>query len=187
MAEFMVLTPQLESLYKELKRRIHRLQSGGTVDSIINVGADPGNQIGASFQALKSLALRYDKNNSLAKLLWADRKREEQIVALFLFDEQITQKQMLALLEHCVNYEVAEYAGSQWLVNRDNVNAILQDSLECENVMVQVALIATSARLLMLHERGLKSADSIAKQYILRSYGDDYLEFMAERYRFKYV
>ena len=187
MAEFMVLTPQLESLYKELKRRIHRLQSGGTVDSIINVGADPGNQIGASFQALKSLALRYDKNNALAKLLWADRKREEQIVALFLFDENITPKQIISLLERCVNYEVAEYAGSQWLVNRYDVNAILQDSLNCGNVMVQVALLATAARLLMLHERGLKSADPIAKQYILRSYCEDYLEYMAERYRFKYV
>lgn len=187
MTEFMVLTPQLESLYKELKRRIHRLQSGGTVDSIINVGADPGNQIGASFQALKSLALRYDKNNALAKLLWADKKREEQIVALFLFDERIACVQILSLLERCVNYEVAEYAGSQWLVNRDDINVILQESVNCGNVMVQVALIAASARLLMLHERGLKNADSVAKQYILRSYGDDYLEFMAERYRFKYV
>ncbi len=186
MAEFIVLTPELESMYKQLKRRIHRLQSGGTIDSIIGIGVDPGNQIGASFQALKNLAAAYDEDDKLARMLWADSKREEQIVAMFLFKNNLDAEQVVALLNNAVSYEVAEYAGSQWIANNIHVDDLLDKLFHEENEMVQIAMISASARLLMLKERGISEVSQVAEQYIVRTYSTHYAEMVARRYRFKY-
>ena len=58
------------------------------------IGADTRGQIGASYLSLKNLAGQYQPDLRLAQLLWGTKKREEQIVACFLFPvhELITEK-----------------------------------------------------------------------------------------------
>ena len=55
-----------EQTFKEISRRIFRLQNGRSLDSMENVGADTTGQIGASYLSLKNLATRYPKDQRLA-------------------------------------------------------------------------------------------------------------------------
>ena len=79
--DFKIVNKKSEFLYQEILRRIHRLQSGATIDSLKTVGANTDNQIGASYVSLKQLASQYQPNETLALLLWNTQKREEQIIA----------------------------------------------------------------------------------------------------------
>ena len=77
------ISKETEQTFKEISRRIFRLQNGRSLDSMENVGADTRGQIGASYLSLKNLATRYPKEQKLAQLLWGTGRREEQIVACF--------------------------------------------------------------------------------------------------------
>ena len=180
------VNPVDKALYLQLKCRIYRQQSGGTLDSIVNLGVNVSNQIGAPLMALKQVVSKYDKNSAVANLLWDDNRREEQIVALFLFEENLSQYQVVHILECCVNSEVAEYAGSQWIANRADANELLEKAFSSTSPMVQIAMVVASAKLLMMHERGVMQVAPVAKEYILRRYEDKYCELVANRYRFKY-
>lgn len=180
------VNPVDKALYLQLKCRIYRQQSGGTLDSIANLGVNVSNQIGAPLMALKQVVSKYEKNSVVANLLWDDNRREEQIAALFLFEDNLPQNRVVQILEHCVNSEVAEYAGSQWIANRSDANELLEMAFLSESPMVQVAMIVASAKLLIMQERGIIQATPLAKEYIMRRYEDRYCELVASRYRFKY-
>ena len=57
--DFELIDKTADTQFKELERRIWRLQSGGTIDSLKTIGAETSHQIGASFVSLKQLATRY--------------------------------------------------------------------------------------------------------------------------------
>ena len=92
--EVFPIDKKVEQLFKEVSRRIFRLQNGRSLDSMERIGADTRGQIGASYLSLKNLAGQYQPDLRLAQLLWGTKKREEQIVACFLFpvQELITEK-----------------------------------------------------------------------------------------------
>ena len=92
--EVFPIDKKTEQLFNEVRRRIFRLQNGRSLDSMERIGADTRGQIGASYLSLKNLAGQYQPDLRLAQLLWGTKKREEQIVACFLFPTQelITEK-----------------------------------------------------------------------------------------------
>ena len=70
---FQPINKEAEATFKGIERRIFRLQSGGTIDSLRTIGADTSGQIGASFVSLKQLASCYAPDETLALLLWQRR------------------------------------------------------------------------------------------------------------------
>ena len=99
--EVFPIDKKTEQIFKEVSRRIFRLQNGRSLDSMERIGADTRGQIGASYLSLKNLAGQYQPDLRLAQLLWGTKKREEQIVACFLFpvQELITEKITTTLLQ----------------------------------------------------------------------------------------
>lgn len=81
--EVFPIDKKVEQLFKEVSRRIFRLQNGRSLDSMERIGADTRGQIGASYLSLKNLAGQYQPDLRLAQLLWGTKKREEQIRCLF--------------------------------------------------------------------------------------------------------
>lgn len=55
--DFKIVDKNLDSRLREILRRIRRLQSGGTIDSLKEIGANTDNQIGASYVSLKQLEI----------------------------------------------------------------------------------------------------------------------------------
>ncbi len=160
-----VVKEEDKGLYREIKGRIRRLQSGGTLDSIARLGVDTAGQNGASFYSLHDLARGYEKNQVVARMLWGDHLREEQIVALFLLPnlsegspeeknpETAMKKSSIAendahhevkdafatevnaLVAEAVSLEVAEYAGSQWIATLRNCEELLQANFEIPTLL----------------------------------------------------
>ncbi len=165
MEKIFVVTEEDKGLYREIKGRIRRLQSGGTLDSIAKLGVDTAGQNGASFFSLRDLARGYEKSEVVARMLWGDHLREEQIVALFLLPdlsegspdeknpETAVKKSLIAdegthpevkdafadevnaLVAEAVSLEVAEYAGSQWIATLHNCEELLQANFEIPTLL----------------------------------------------------
>ena len=132
--EVFPIDKKVEQLFKEVSRRIFRLQNGRSLDSMERIGADTRGQIGASYLSLKNLAGQYQPDLRLAQLLWGTKKREEQIVACFLFpvQELITEK-ITQLLQYCYNFEIAEYFGTLVLSKRENVKQMVNEYLNSDH------------------------------------------------------
>ena len=64
---FQPINKEAEATFKGIERRIFRLQSGGTIDSLRTIGADTSGQIGASFVSLKQLASCYAPDETCAR------------------------------------------------------------------------------------------------------------------------
>ena len=141
--EVFPIDKKVEQLFKEVSRRIFRLQNGRSLDSMERIGADTQGQIGASYLSLKNLAGQYQPDLRLAQLLWGTKKREEQIVACFLFPvtEKITQ-----LLQHCYNFEIAEYFGTLVLSKLENVKQMVNEYLNSDHSYLQVAALTAIGR-----------------------------------------
>ena len=58
--EVFPIDKKTEQLFKEVSRRIFRLQNGRSLDSMERIGADTQGQIGASYLSLKNLAGQYN-------------------------------------------------------------------------------------------------------------------------------
>lgn len=141
------INKKTEQTFKEISRRIFRLQNGRSLDSMENVGADTTGQIGASYLSLKNLASRYPKDQRLAQLLWGTGKREEQIVACFLFpaEELITEK-ITQLIEHCHSFEIAEYFGTLVLSKGENLEKRVSEYLQSTSPFLQSAALTAIGR-----------------------------------------
>ena len=72
--EVFPIDKKVEQLFKEVSRRIFRLQNGRSLDSMERIGADTRGQIGASYLSLKNLAGQYQPDLRLAQLLWETRR-----------------------------------------------------------------------------------------------------------------
>ena len=137
--EVFPIDKKTEQLFNEVRRRIFRLQNGRSLDSMERIGADTRGQIGASYQ--------YQPDLRLAQLLWGTKKREEQIVACFLFPTQelITEK-ITQLLQHCYNFEIAEYFGTLVLSKRENVKQMVNEYLNSDQPYLQIAALTAVGR-----------------------------------------
>ena len=54
--DFSIIDPHTNAVFQQILSRIRRLQSGGTIDSLQDIGANTDHQIGASYVSLKELA-----------------------------------------------------------------------------------------------------------------------------------
>lgn len=180
------VNPVDKALYLQLKCRIYSQQSGGTLDSIANLGVSVSEQIGAPLMALKQVASKYQRNSAVARLLWDDCRREEQIVATLLFADEMGVDDVLRLLPLACSIEVCEYAGSQWLAALSSVDKLFEVAFDSSDEKVLATMIVAAARREMMATRGMCAPSPMAKKYILRRYDNAILETLAERYRFKY-
>lgn len=182
--DFILLNPQLEKTFIEICNRIRRLQSGGTIDSLQRIGATTTGQIGASYVSLKTLASEYLPDEKLATLLWKQQKREEQIVACFLFPSDINKEKITQFAETCNSYEIAGYFGSIFLCHHGELAEIVSDWSGSGKPFLQVAALSGAARHLLVSKNKSQISEERFKQLVNRSYSDKYVELVAQRYRF---
>ena len=90
--DFSIIDPHTNAVFQQILSRIRRLQSGGTIDSLQDIGANTDHQIGASYVSLKELSAAYPPDEKLALLLWNQGQREEQIVACLLFPQDLNKE-----------------------------------------------------------------------------------------------
>ena len=100
--DFSIIDPHTNAVFQQILSRIRRLQSGGTIDSLQDIGANTDHQIGASYVSLKELAATYPPDEKLALLLWNQGQREEQIVACLLFPQDLNKEKITQLAPHCL-------------------------------------------------------------------------------------
>ncbi len=182
--EFTIIDPKLDARYKEMLRRIHRLQSGGTIDSLKTIGANVSHQIGASYVSLKELASHYETDIQLALLLWNTQKREEQIVACMLLPIDTNKEKITQLLETCLNFEVAEYLGSLYLYKHPGLSLLAEKWQTSDIPYQQTAILAAVARHRLVYKEKSKISTALFHNLIHRNYGEKYVQLMAERHRF---
>ena len=181
---FKIVDKNLDSCFQEISRRINRLQSGGTIDSLNAIGANTDHQIGASFVSLKQLANQYSSNESLALLLWNTQKREEQILACMLLPEEINKEKITQLIQTCLNFEIAGYLGSLYLHKYSQLVDLATHWLDSENPYQQVAALTALARHRILNKKDSKISEEFFISAIHRNFKDKYVKLLAERYRF---
>lgn len=182
--DFKVLSKEQEARFQEILRRIQRLQSGGTIDSLRDIGADTERQIGASYLSLKTLATAYAPDETLAWLLWNQQKREEQIVACFLFPANMNKEKITQLANSCLNFEIASYLGSLYLHIRPDFADHAAAWIDSGQAFLQLATLTALARYLILHKTNSKITKAFFQQAVNRTYPDRYVQLAAERYRF---
>lgn len=182
--DFKIVDKNLEDRFQEILRRISRLQSGGTIDSLNSIGADTSNQIGASFVSLKQLAMLYSTNEALALLLWNTHKREEQIVACFLLPGDINKEKITQLIQTCLNYEIAGYLGSIYLHKYSQLAEVAADWLATANPYQQTAALTALARHRILNKKESKISKEFFTTALQRNFKDKYVQLLAARYRF---
>ena len=181
--DFQVIDQASKSLLDELKRRIHRLQSGGTIDSLLEIGADTRKQIGASFVSLKELASHYEPNETVALLLWGSGRREEQIIASFLFPLSLNREKIMQLLEESMNMEVAGYLGSVYLFKHPQLLECVVENLPAGNPFQQAAILSAIAKHRIVYKQDSEISTDCFQEAINREYTDPYVRLVAERYR----
>lgn len=182
--EFRVVNKQTEEIFHEILRRIHRLQSGGTIDSLRDIGADTGKQIGASYVSLKTLASTYKPDEQLAFLLWNTSRREEQIIACMLFPLDLNKEKITQLSKSCLNFEIAGYLGSLYLCKHPELSTSAQEWLDTETPYLQLATLSALARHLIIYKDKSQITEEFFANVVHKNYPDRYVSLAAERYRF---
>lgn len=181
---FTVLNKQIDSDFQEIIRRIRRLQSGGTIDSLREIGADTSKQIGASYLSLKQLASCYTPNEQLALLLWKQQKREEQIIACFLLPEGINKEKITQLFQDCLNFEIAGYLGSLYLYKDPDLAILAETWCTTGTPFQQLAILTAIAKHLILFKKDSKITKEYFTGILNQHFEDKYVQLAAERYRF---
>lgn len=181
---FKVIDKNLDFCFQEILRRINRLQSGGTIDSLHSIGANTTHQIGASFVSLKELAAHYSPNEALAFLLWNTCQREEQIVACMLLPEEINREKITQLIPTCLDFEIAGYLGSLYLHKHSQLLELATEWLDSENPYQQAAALTALARHLILNKKYSRISEDFFISATQRNFKDRYVQLLANRYRF---
>lgn len=179
--DFFIIDKDLQEEFDQLSRRIRRLQNGGCIDSLRHLGVDTDKQIGASFLSLKTLASNYTPNEKLAVLLWNTQKREEQIMACFLFPEGMNKEKFTQLLQKCGKYEIAEYFGSQYLASYPGILSVVTEWLADDNPHLQVAALTAAARHRILNKTASVITPEFMQKICSRNYEDKYVDMIARR------
>ncbi|MDR1755922.1 MAG: hypothetical protein LBR65_03050 [Culturomica sp.] len=183
MLSYAYLSPHTEEKAAEIRRRIRRLQNGGTVESLRRIGADTSGQIGAGYVSLRELAGRYAPEEALATLLWGTGQREEQIVACLLFPDTLNKEKITQLADNCSSLEVAEYFGSL-LLSRSKALAEIAPEFGNSGVPArQVAALTGCARHLRLNRSNPLITQAFFTSLANRRYPEKYAELVASRYR----
>lgn len=182
--EFKIVDKKLNALFQEILKRISRLQSGGTIDSLKEIGADTDKQIGASYVSLKQLASNYNPNEALALLLWNVRRREEQIMACLLLPENINKEKITQLTDYCLNYEIAGYLGSLFLYKYSFLAEIARDWIESDIPYRQIAMLTALARHLIIYKEDSQITKEFFSSILQREFKDKYVRLAVDRYRF---
>lgn len=173
-----------EKLCEEIRRRIRRLQSGGTIDSLKEIGADTGRQIGASFVSLKQLAAHYAPEEQTALLLWGTGEREEQIMACFLFPRDMNKEKITQLSTQCLNMEIAGYLGSIYLSGHSQLPVLAEEWLASGIAFRQTAALTALARHLIINKENSLISKDYFQKILEQEYKDPFVRLTAERYRF---
>lgn len=182
--EFKIVDKNLDALFQEILKRISRLQSGGTIDSLKEIGADTDKQIGASYVSLKQLASNYNPNEALALLLWNVRRREEQIMACLLLPENTNKEKITQLPDRCLNYEIAGYLGSLFLYKYSFLAEIARDWIESDIPYRQIAMLTALARHLIIYKEDSQITKEFFSSILQREFKDKYVRLAVDRYRF---
>lgn len=182
--DFILLNPQQEKLFLEIRNRIRCLQSGGTIDSLHTIGADTEGQIGASYISLKTLADEYLADEKMALSLWRQQKREEQIIGCFLLPVSVNREKITQYMNDCISFEIAGYFGSIFLHRHPELVEILSEWLDSEVAFLQMAALTAAARHRILNKNHSLVSEDFFKQIVKRNYKDRYVELVAQRYRF---
>ncbi len=177
------LSPHTEKKAAEIRRRIRRLQNGGSVESLRRIGADISGQVGASYVSLRELAGRYTPEETLATLLWGTRLREEQIIACLLFPENLNKEKITQLADTCHSLEIAEYFGSLLLFRSKELAKIARAFGNSGVPARQVAALTGCARHLLLNRSNSLITPSFFALLVNRTYREKYVEVVASRYR----
>lgn len=179
-----ILDSRLEKEFYQLCLRINKLQSGGTIDSLHSIGVDPGQQIGASYVSLKMLAKEYQRNEKLALLLWNCQKREEQLVACFLFSTDMNREKITQLMTSCISFEIAGYMGSIFIAFHPEFDKIAPAWMASGNPYLQASALTATASHLVVNKDDSLIESSWFKNMIQQDYPDKYVQMLVERYRF---
>ena len=180
--EVFPINKESEQLFKEVSRRIFRLQNGRSLDSMERIGADTRGQIGASYLSLKNLAGQYRSDLKLAQLLWGTKKREEQIVACFLFpvQELITEK-ITQLLEFSYSFEIAEYFGTLVLAQREDIEQLVNEYLHSDTPFLQAAALTAIGRSRINRKANSPFTDSYIQNVDRNKFTDTHVQKIYER------
>lgn len=181
--DYHYIDPETHRLFLHIRKKIHTLQNWGFDESIKKLHLNIQSYNGASFPSLKELACSYKPNEKLAFLLWSCRKREEQIVACFLFPQAISRERLIQYMKCCDSYEIAEYIGSIILAERKDLPEFVKEWSHSDNAFFQVAAITGAARNRILHKSNPEISDSLFQSVIHKPYKDKYVKLVSDRYK----
>lgn len=180
--EVFPINKESEQLFKEVSRRIFRLQNGRSLDSMERIGADTRGQIGASYLSLKNLAGQYRNNLKLAQLLWGTKKREEQIMACFLFPvQELIAEKITQLLEFSYSFEIAEYFGTLVLAQREDIEQLVNDYLHSDIPFLQAAALTAIGRSRINRKANSPFTDSYIQNVNKNKFTDTHVQKIYER------
>lgn len=181
--DYMVLDKNTEETLRSIRRHIRRLQNWGSIDSLSHLGLDASRQVGASFVSLKTLAARYTPDATLAEALWRTRRREEQILACFLFPQGMNKEKITQLMPACAGTEIAEYMGSLWLSGHPDIKGIAGEWADSPEPLLQIAALCAAARHLVLHKSSPQLSEDFLRTLASKEYPDKYVRLVAARYQ----
>lgn len=180
--EVFPINKESEQLFKEVSRRIFRLQNGRSLDSMERIGADTRGQIGASYLSLKNLAGQYRSDLKLAQLLWGTKKREEQIVACFLFPvQELIAEKITQLLDYSYSFEIAEYFGTLVLARREDIEQLVNEYLHSDDPFLQAAALTAIGRSRINREAKSPFTDSYIRNVDRNKFTDTHVQKIYER------
>ena len=181
------IRPEAERLFGEIRRRIFRLQSGRSLDSMEKVGANTRGQVGASYVSLRTLARGYAPDEEVARLLWGTGRREEQIVACFLWPtDRLTEEGMRQALEQAHGPEIAEYAGTLLVARSGEVERWVEHFLQAEGEgaeALQVAALTAISRNRMERRADSPFTDEYVRGLESRTWASSYVMMTYNRLR----
>lgn len=181
---FRPINRQREELFQEIRRRILRLQSGKSLDSMERVGADTQGQIGASFLSLRTLARNYAPDYDTALLLWGTGCREEQIVACLLFPpERLSREEIARLLGLCHSLEIAEYFGTWVLSRHSELVAAVGEFLRSDAPALQTAALTAISRNRMEKKAATPFSDDYVRAIDASRFASPYVLIVYNRLR----
>jgi len=180
--EVFPINKETEQLFKEVCQRIFRLQNGRSLDSMERIGADTRGQIGASYLSLKNLAGQYRHDLKLAQLLWGTKKREEQIVACFIFpvQELITEK-ITQLIRYSYNFEIAEYFGTLVLAQREDLEQLVDEYLHSDDPFLQTAALTAIGKSRINRKANSPFTDCYIRQIDKNKFTEKYVQKVYDR------
>lgn len=177
------MTPETSARLREIRKRIFRLQNGGNIESLQNMGINTTGQIGASFVSLKKLAADYEPDEELATLLWFTHRREEQIMACLLLPKKINKEKITQLIKDCYNEEIAEYFGSLFLCHSGELPLLAEEWSDSRFPFQQIALLTAGARHFILYKSNPVLSRDLFKTLVNKEYENKYVNLVARRYR----